>query len=335
MRTQPDMDQLAINTIRMLVVDAVQKANSGHPGTPMDAAPAAYTLWQRVLRYDPADPAWPNRDRFVLSSGHASMLLYSLIHLSGIKAVNPSYEQVGRDAVTLDDIRTFRQAGSRCPGHPEYGWTSGVETTTGPLGQGVATSVGMAIAGNWLRATYDRPGFDLFDFNVYALCGDGDMMEGVASEAASLAGHLKLSNLCWIYDSNRVTIEGHTDIAFTEDVAARFLAYGWDVLRVTDANDMERLETAYRGFLAVDDRPTMIIVHSHIGYGAPHKQDSPEAHGEPLGEDEVRDTKRFYGWPADAQFLVPDGVYRHFADGIGKRGAEKQAQWRAQFASYR
>ena len=251
MANSVEMDQLAINTIRMLVVDAVQKAKSGHPGTPMDAAPAAYTLWQRVLRYDPADPGWINRDRFVLSCGHASMLLYSLIHLAGIKAVNRSYEQPGRDAVTLDDIKTFRQAGSRCPGHPEYGWTSGVEATTGPLGQGVATSVGMAIAGQWLRATYNRPGFDLFDFNVYALCGDGDMMEGVASEAASIAGHLRLANLCWIYDSNRVTIEGHTDIAFTEDVAARFLAYGWNVLRVTDANDMERLETAYRGFLAV------------------------------------------------------------------------------------
>ncbi len=233
------IDELAINTIRMLAVDAVQKAKSGHPGTPMDAAPTAYTLWQRVLRYDPAEPDWPNRDRFVLSCGHASMLLYSLIHLTGIKAINANYEQVGRDAVTLDDIKTFRQAGSRCPGHPEYGWTSGVETTTGPLGQGVATSVGMAIAQQWLAATYNRPGFDLFDFNVYALCGDGDMMEGISSEAASIAGHLRLSNLCWIYDSNRMTIEGHTDIAFTEDVAARFLAYGWNVARVSDANDIE------------------------------------------------------------------------------------------------
>ena len=334
MESPQDIDQLAINTIRMLVVDAVQKANSGHPGTPMDAAPAAYTLWQRVLRYDPADPAWFNRDRFVLSSGHASMLLYSLIHLSGVKAVNPSYEQVGRDSVTLDDIRTFRQAGSRCPGHPEYGWTSGVETTTGPLGQGVATSVGMAIAGNWLRATYDRPGFDLFDFNVYALCGDGDMMEGVASEAASLAGHLKLSNLCWIYDSNRVTIEGHTDIAFTEDVAARFLAYGWDVLRVADANDMERLEQAYRGFLRTRDRPTLIVVHSHIGYGAPHKQDSPEAHGEPLGMKEVRLTKEFFGFDPGQQFVVPDGVREHFAEQLGARGAGLNKVWRENFRRY-
>ncbi len=334
MQTQPGMDQLAINTIRMLVVDAVQKANSGHPGTPMDAAPAAYTLWQRVLRYDPADPAWINRDRFVLSSGHASMLLYSLIYLAGVKAVNPSYEEVGRDAVTLDDIKTFRQAGSRCPGHPEYGWTSGVETTTGPLGQGVATSVGMAAARQWLRANYNRPGYDLFDFNIYALCGDGDMMEGVASEAASLAGHLRLSNLCWIYDSNRVTIEGHTDIAFTEDVAARFLAYGWNVLRVTDANDTERLERAYQGFLSTEDRPTLIIVHSHIGYGAPHKQDSPEAHGEPLGEEEVRLTKQFFGFDPAEYFVVPDGVRQQFSAQLGARGARLNAAWQDTFGRY-
>jgi transketolase len=335
MRTQSDIDQLAINTIRMLVVDAVQKAKSGHPGTPMDAAPAAYTLWQRVLRYDPADPRWINRDRFVLSSGHASMLLYSLIHLAAIKAANPSYEEVGRDAVTLDDIKAFRQAGSRCPGHPEYGWTSGVETTTGPLGQGVATSVGMAAARQWLRANYNRPVYDLFDFNVYALCGDGDMMEGVASEAGSLAGHLRLSNLCWIYDSNRVTIEGHTDIAFTEDVAARFLAYGWDVLRVTDANDAERLERAYHGFLSTEDRPTLIIVHSHIGYGAPHKQDSPEAHGEPLGEEEVRLTKEFFGFDPAQDFVVPDGVRQHFSAQLGARGARLNAEWQDTFQRYR
>ena len=335
MRTQPDMDQLAINTIRMLVVDAVQKAKSGHPGTPMDAAPAAYTLWQRVLRYDPADPGWINRDRFVLSRGHASMLLYSLIHLAGIKAANASYEVVGRNAVTLDDIKMFRQAGSRCPGHPEYGWTSGVETTTGPLGQGVATSVGMAVARQWLRANYNRPGYDLFDFNIYALCGDGDMMEGVASEAASLAGHLRLSNLCWIYDSNRVTIEGHTDIAFTEDVAARFLAYGWNVQRVTDANDTERLERAYHGFLSTEDRPTLIIVHSHIGYGAPHKQDSPEAHGEPLGEEEVRLTKEFFGFDPAQDFVVPDGVRQHFSAQLGARGARLNAEWQDTFQRYR
>ena len=330
-----DLDQLAINTIRMLVVDAVQKAKSGHPGTPMDVAPAAYTLWQRVLRYDPADPGWINRDRFVLSSGHASMLLYSLIHLAGIKAVNPTYEEVGRIAVTLDDIKTFRQAGSRCPGHPEYGWTSGVETTTGPLGQGVATSVGMAIARQWLHATYNRPGFDVFDFNVYALCGDGDMMEGVASEAASMAAHLRLSNLCWIYDSNRVTIEGHTDIALTEDVAARFLAYGWNVLRVTDANDMDLLEQAFRTFLRTQDRPTLIIVHSHIGYGAPHKQDSPEAHGEPLGEEEVRLTKQFFGFDPAQDFVVPEGVREHFSEHLGARGAHLNGAWQEMFQRYR
>ena len=262
------------------------------------------------------------------------MLLYSLIHLAAIKAANPSYEEVGRDAVTLDDIKAFRQAGSRCPGHPEYGWTSGVETTTGPLGQGVATSVGMAAARQWLRANYNRPGYDLFDFNVYALCGDGDMMEGVASEAGSLAGHLRLSNLCWIYDSNRVTIEGHTDIAFTEDVAARFLAYGWNVLRVTDANDTERLERAYHGFLSTEDRPTLIIVHSHIGYGAPHKQDSPEAHGEPLGEEEVRLTKEFFGFDPAQDFVVPDGVRQHFSAQLGARGARLNAEWQDTFQRY-
>ena len=329
------IDELAINTIRMLVVDAVQKAKSGHPGTPMDAAPTAYTLWQRVLRYDPADPNWPNRDRFVLSCGHASMLLYSLIYLTGIKAINANYEQVGRDTVTLDDIKTFRQAGSRCPGHPEHGWTSGVETTTGPLGQGVATSVGMAIAQQWLAATYNRPGFDLFDFNVYALCGDGDMMEGIASEAASIAGHLRLSNLCWIYDSNRITIEGHTDIAFTEDVAARFLAYGWNVRSVSDANDIDMLEKAYEAFHQTRDRPTLIIVHSHIAYGAPHKQDSPEAHGEPLGEEEVRLTKQFFGFDPDKQFVVPDGVREHFAEQFGARGVQLHNAWRVTFAHYR
>ncbi len=335
MRTQRDMDQLAINTIRMLVVDAVQKAKSGHPGTPMDAAPAAYTLWQRVLRYDPANPGWINRDRFVLSSGHASMLLYSLIHLAGIRAINSSYEQVGREAVTLDDIKGFRQAGSRCPGHPEYGWTSGVETTTGPLGQGAATSVGMAIARNWLGATYNRPGFELFDFNVYALCGDGDMMEGITSEAASTAGHLGLSNLCWIYDSNRVSIEGHTDIAFTEDVAARFLAYGWNVLHVGDANDIGRLEQAYRAFVRTTDRPTLIVVQSHIGYGAPHKQDSPEAHGEPLGEEEVRLVKQFFGFDPAQFFVVPDGVREYFAAQLGRRGATESGAWQSLFQRYR
>ncbi len=335
MPAETDLDRLAINTIRCLSIDAVQKANSGHPGTPLDAAPTVYKLWSSVLRYDPQDADWANRDRFVLSCGHASMLLYSLIYLAGIKAMHPSYEQLGRDAVTLQDIETFRQPGSRCPGHPEFGWTSGVETTTGPLGQGVATSVGMAAAGKWLAANYNRPGFDLFDFNVYALCGDGDMMEGVSSEAASLAGHLKLPNLCWIYDSNRVTIEGHTDIAFTEDVAARFLAYGWNVTRVSDPNDLDQLSRAYAEFHATADRPTMIIVHSHIGYGSPHKHDSPEAHGEPLGVEEVRLTKQFFGFDPDKSFVVPAGVKEHLAATMGARGATLHAEWNGLLARYR
>ncbi len=327
--------QLAINTIRSLAIDAIQKANSGHPGTPLDAAPTAYALWQLFLRYDPDHPNWLNRDRFVLSGGHASMLLYALIHLTGIKAANPSYEKLGREAVSLDDIKNFRQAGSRCPGHPEYGWTSGVESTTGPLGQGLATSVGMAIAGRWLAETYNRPGYDLFDFDVYSMCGDGDMMEGISSEAASVAGHLRLSKLCWIYDSNRVTIEGHTDITFTEDVAARFLAYGWEVIRVTDPNDIEMLERAYRRFLTTGDRPTLIVVHSHIGYGAPHKQDSPSAHGEPLGPEEVRLTKEFFGFSPDETFVVPAGVREHFAATMGARGSRLFEEWQQLFARYR
>ena len=330
-----DIDQLSINTIRTLVIDAIQQAKSGHPGTPIDAAPTAYTLWQNFLRYDPEHPNWPNRDRFVLSSGHASMLLYSLIHLAGIKAANPTYQKLGEDAVTLEDIKTFRQGGSRCPGHPEFGWTSGVETTTGPLGQGVATSVGMAIAGRWLAANYNRPDFNLFDFNIYALCGDGDMMEGVASEAASLAGHLRLANLCWIYDNNRVTIEGHTDITFTEDVASRFLAYGWNVTRVTDPNDPEMLRRGYQYFLDNQDRPTLIIVHSHIGYGAPHKQDTAAAHGEPLGDEEARLTKEFFGFSADKYFVVPDGVREHFKANMGKRGAKLRKEWDQLFERYR
>jgi transketolase len=301
----------------------------------MDAAPTAYTLWQRVLRYDPTDPGWINRDRFVLSSGHASMLLYSLIYLAGIKAVAPSYEGAVRDAITLDDIKTFRQAGSRCPGHPEYGWISGVETTTGPLGQGAATSVGMAIARKYLGATYNRPDFELFDFNVYALCGDGDTMEGITSEAASTAAHLRLSNLCWIYDSNRVTIEGHTNLALSEDVAGRFLAYGWNVLSVGDANDIERLQQAYETFLRTEDRPTLIIVHSHIGYGSPHKHDSEEAHGEPLGEEEVRLVKRFFGFDPAQSFVVPDGVRQHFTDQLGARGARLNTAWQSMFKQYR
>ena len=323
------LDTLAINTIRMLAVDAVQQAKSGHPGTPLDAAPTAYVLWQRFLRYDPTTPKWMNRDRFVLSAGHASALLYSLIHLSGIKSEN------GEDAVTLKDLETFRQAGSHCPGHPEYGWTTGVETTTGPLGQGAATSVGMALAGRWLAATYNKPGFNLIDFRTFALLGDGCMMEGITSEAASIAGHHRLANLCWIYDSNRITIEGHTDLAFTEDVAARFLAYGWHVTRLSDANDLDQLDRAYREVAAVTDRPSLIVVPSHIGYGAPHKHDSPEAHGEPLGDAEVRLTKQFFGFDPDKQFVVPNGVRGHFDSGLGARGAALRREWEALFSRYR
>jgi len=329
------LDQLAINTIRTLAIDGVQKANSGHPGTPLGAAPTAYAVWQHALRYDPSHPWWPNRDRFVLSAGHASMLLYALIHLAGIKADNASYEKQDRESVTLDDLKTFRQAGSRCPGHPEYGWTTGVEATTGPLGQGVSNSVGMAIAGAWLAATYNRPDYELFNFNVYALCGDGCLMEGISSEAASLAGHLKLANLCWIYDCNHVTIEGHTDLAFTEDVATRFMGYGWEVVRVSDPNDIALVDRALHRFHDTKDRPTMIIVHSHIGYGAPHKQDTSAAHGEPLGPEEVRLTKEFFGFSPDESFVVPAGVREHFADGMGARGGKLRTAWDAMFARYK
>jgi transketolase len=329
-----DLDRTCVTTIRTLCIDAIEAARSGHPGTPIGIAPVAYALWQRVLRFDPADPIWPNRDRFVLSAGHASALLWSLLHLTRVQAVDPDYEVLGQPAVSLDDLKTFRQLGSKCPGHPEYRWTSGVETTTGPLGQGVATSVGMALAGRWLAARYNRDGHELFDFDVYALAGDGCMMEGVASEAASFAGHQGLANLCWIYDSNRVTIEGHTDIAFTEDVAARFVAYGWNVTSVTDANDLELAERAFHDFGAEDQRPTLVVVHSHIGYGT-DVEDTPKAHGEPLGPEGVKDAKRFFGWPEDAQFLVPDGVYEHFAAGIGARGREAREAWEAGFDAYR
>jgi transketolase len=330
-----EIAQVAINTIRTLSIDAIQQANSGHPGTPMGMAPFVYCLWQHFLRFDPEDPIWPNRDRFVLSAGHASMLLYSMLHLSGVKAVDPDYEIVGKPSVSLEDIKTFRQLDSRCPGHPEYHWTSGVETTAGPLGQGVATSVGMAIANKWLAARYNRPGFELFNGDVYAQCGDGCMMEGISNEAASLAGHLQLDNLCWIYDNNHVTIEGHTDITFHDDVASRFLSYGWNVERVGDANDLDMLDRALGTFKKTSDRPTLIIVDSHIGYGSPHRQDSPAAHGEPLGEEEVRLTKRGYGWPEDARFLVPEGVREHFAEGIIKRGRELRTRWESDFKKYK
>ena len=333
-QTQDKIDELAINTIRTLSIDAIQKANSGHPGTAMDAAPTAYTLWQQFLRYDPKAPHWINRDRFVLSAGHASMLLYSLIHLAGVEAAETSYQKKGGEAVSLADIESFREEGSRCPGHPEYGWTTGVESTTGPLGQGVATSVGMAMAGKWLGETYNKPDFDLFDFNVYALCGEGCLMEGVGSEAASLAGHLKLSNLCWIFDNNNVTIDGYTNITFTEDVAKRFDAYGWKVVRVSDANDLAQLAAAYNAFLTTDDQPTIIIVHSHIGYGSPGKHDTPAAHGEPLGPDEVRRTKEFLGFDPDKFFVVPDGVRQHFTTHMGQRGASARAKWEKLFADY-
>jgi transketolase len=329
-----EIETLCINTIRTLSIDAIQKANSGHPGTPMALAPVAYTLWQRFLRFDPEDPIWPNRDRFVLSAGHASMLLYSLLYLTGVRAVDPDYEIVGEPSVSLDDIKSFRQLDSRAPGHPEYRWTSGVETTTGPLGQGAATSVGMAIASQWLAARFNRPGFDLFDFDVYAICGDGDLMEGVSGEAASIAGHQRLDNLCWIYDNNHISIDGRTEITYEDDVAARFMGYHWNVTRVGDANDLELLSRAFEGFRNEPGRPTLIIVDSHIGYGSPHKVDTAEAHGEPLGDEEVRETKRTYGWPEDAEFLVPDGVRERFAEGVGRRGAELRREWEQRFDSY-
>ncbi len=333
MGTEAELDQLCVNTIRTLSIDAVQAADSGHPGTPMALAPVAYALWNKLLRFDPQDPIWPNRDRFVLSAGHASMLLYSLLHLTKTRAVNPKYERLGTPTVSLDDIKKFRQLDSKCPGHPEYHWTSGVETTTGPLGQGFATSVGMAIARRWLAAHFDKPGFPMFDCDVYAIGGDGCMMEGVTGEAASLAGHLGLAELCWIYDNNRITIEGSTSLAFSEDVATRFIGYGWNVTRVGDANDLEMLARAFATFQAEGHRPTLIIVDSHIGYGS-RKQDSHAAHGAPLGADEIKYTKRQYGWPEDAKFLVPDGVYDHFAAGIGKRGADARKAWETMFAAY-
>jgi len=329
----PDHAELSVNTIRTLTADAVQKANSGHPGTPMAMAPVAYTLWQEFLRYDPADPLWPNRDRFVLSAGHASLLLYTVLHLSGVKRLK-SGQVTAEPAVSLDDIKRFRQLDSVTPGHPEHGITTGVETTTGPLGQGCGNSVGMAIASRWLAAQYNKPGLTLFDFDVYVICSDGDIMEGVASEAASLAGHLKLDNLCWIYDSNAITIEGRTELAFSEDVAARFQGYRWSVLRVRDANDRAAVRNALEQFKATKGQPTIIIVDSIIGYGAPDKQGTAAAHSDALGEEEIRKAKRFYGWPEDAQFLVPDGVYDTFRRGVGQRGAELNAAWKKIFADY-
>lgn len=327
-------DRLAIDTIRTLSMDAVQKANSGHPGTPMALAPVAYTLWKDFIRYDPATPDWPNRDRFVLSVGHASMLLYSVLHLAGVEEIDADGKKTGKPAVSLDDIKQFRQLGSKTPGHPEYRMTTGVETTTGPLGQGCGNSVGMAIAERALAARFNREGFTLFDHDVYVLCGDGDMMEGISGEAASVAGHLALSNVCWIYDSNHITIEGGTGIAFTEDVGKRFEGYGWNVIHVDDANDTAAFGKAIETFKATNDRPTFIVVHSVIGWGSP-RAGSEKAHGEALGEDNVRATKKAYGWPEDAQFLVPDGVKEHFTKAVADRGQPAREEWEATFAKYR
>jgi transketolase len=334
-KIQLDLDQLSINTIRTLAIDAVQQANSGHPGAPMGLAPVVYSLWQRFLRYDPQDPTWPDRDRFVLSAGHASMLLYATLHLAGVREVDKSGKVLDQLAVSMEEIKHFRQLDSKTPGHPESHITTGVETTTGPLGQGAGNSVGMAIAGKWLAENFNRPGFTIFNYDVYSICGDGDLMEGVASEAASLAGHLKLSNLCWIYDNNRVTLDGPASWSFSEDVMTRFIGYGWNVTRVADANNLDMLARAYETFLKTPDRPTLIVVDSHIGYGSPHKQDSSDAHGEPLGEAEVRLVKRNYGWPEEVKFLVPDGVYEQFKNGVGKRGAESHAAWTANFDEYK
>jgi transketolase len=332
--TGKQLDQLCINTIRTLSIDAVQQANSGHPGAPMGLAPVAYSLWQQFLRYDPEDPTWLNRDRFVLSNGHASMLLYSMLYLSGVRLVDAE-GKVTRDlSVSLEQIKRFRQIDSRTPGHPESHITTGVETTTGPLGQGVGNSVGMAIAERWLAATFNRPGYELFGYNIYAVCGDGDLMEGVAGEAASLAGHLQLSNRCWIYDNNKITLDGPASWSFSEDVMTRFVGYGWNVTRVSDANNLDMLARGFETFLKTNDKPTLIVVDSHIGYGSPHKQDSSEAHGEPLGEEEVRLVKKNYGWPEDAKFLVPEGVLEHFREGIGRRGRDLRAGWEKLFLEY-
>jgi transketolase len=329
------LDLTCINTIRTLAMDAVQKANSGHPGAPMGLAPAAYTLWNRYLKYDPADPLWPNRDRFVLSNGHASMLLYSLIHLAAVKNADHSGRVLNEPSLPMEQLKLFRQLGSKTPGHPENELTTGVETTTGPLGQGIGNAVGMAIAQKWRAAHYSRPGFEsLFDHHIYVICGDGCMMEGVASEAASLAGHLRLGNLTLIYDDNSITIDGPTSLAFSEDVGARFAAYHWNVLRVNDGNDLAAITNAIESARKTIDRPTLICLKTHIGYGSPHKQDTGSAHGEPLGVDEVKLTKKFYGWPEDSQFLVPDGVYARFQEGIGKRGAEAHAAWQKLFNEY-
>jgi transketolase len=329
------IEQLSINTIRTLSMDAVQQANSGHPGTPMALAPVSYAIWNEAMRYDPAAPNWPSRDRFVLSCGHASMLLYSMLHLVGVKAVDDAGNATDEPSITLDNIRNFRQLGSPCAGHPEYGDAAGIEMTTGPLGQGIATSVGIAAAAKWYSARFDKDGFDLFDYNTYVVCSDGDVMEGIGCEAASLAGHLKLSNLCWIYDDNNITIEGETELAFSEDVAKRFEGLGWNTVTVEDANDVQAIAAALKEFQDTNDKPTLIVLKSIIGFGSPNKANSHAAHGAPLGEDEIKLTKQAYGWPADEKFLVPDEVKQHFADGVGVRGKGQRDEWEAKFAEYK
>jgi transketolase len=329
------IDEVCIDTIRTLSMDAVQKAESGHPGAPMALAPVMYTLWRNFLRYDPDDAAWLNRDRFILSNGHASMLLYATLHLCGVKALNDKHEPLDELAVSLDDIKAFRQIDSRCPGHPEHHITTGVEATTGPLGQGCGMSVGMAMGERWLAQNFNRPRLKIFDYDVYVLCSDGDMMEGVSNEAASLAGHLRLGNLCWIYDDNQVTIEGHTELAFSENVAERFRGLGWNVQHVADANDTGAMAQALRTFKNTRDAPMLIIVKSHIGFGAPHKHDTSAAHGEPLGVEEVRLAKRAYDWPEGSSFLVPDGVREHFHEGLGRRGGELRRNWLERMEAYR
>jgi transketolase len=316
-------------------MDAVQQANSGHPGTPMALAPVSYAIWNEAMRYDPAAPNWPSRDRFVLSCGHASMLLYSMLHLVGVKAVDDAGNATDEPSITLDNIRNFRQLGSPCAGHPEYGDAAGIEMTTGPLGQGIATSVGIAAAAKWYSARFDKDGFDLFDYNTYVVCSDGDVMEGIGCEAASLAGHLKLSNLCWIYDDNNITIEGETELAFSEDVAKRFEGLGWNTVTVEDANDVQAIAAALKEFQDTNDKPTLIVLKSIIGFGSPNKANSHAAHGAPLGEDEIKLTKQAYGWPADEKFLVPDEVKQHFADGVGVRGKGQRDEWEAKFAEYK
>ena len=333
-RASPSIDELTINTIRTLALDAVEKAESGHPGTPMGMAPVGYALWSRFLRYDPDRPDWPNRDRFVLSVGHASLLLYSLLHLSGVREIDADGRHTGQPAVSLDDIRQFRQLDSKTPGHPEYRVTTGVEATTGPLGQGCGNSVGMALAARWLAARFNRDDAVLFDHDVYALCSDGDMMEGVASEAASLAGHLKLSNLCWIYDNNHVTIEGGTPLAFSESVSERFRGYGWNVLHVADANNLDAVARALDAFRRTQDAPTLIVVDSVIGWGSP-VAGTAKAHSDPMGAEAIRETKRNYGWPEDSQFLVPDGVADHLQASLAGRSRPLREAWEQTMIRYR